>query len=68
MFNRRSKKQIKATANYQKRTFTLRVLYGGSQSKYRTIKLDSEEFQSCLNNTENDWVHFLRSNDYYTVK
>lgn len=60
---------IEATANHAKRTFTLRTFYNSVQStKYRTIPLSKEEFKSCLNNTENDWKEFLKSDDYYEVK
>ena len=41
---------------------------GSFNNKYRTIKLSIEEFQSELNNTENDWNQFLKSSDYYIVK
>jgi hypothetical protein len=29
--------------------------------------LSKEEFNSCLNNTGNDWVNFLKSSDYYKI-
>ena len=59
---------IKVTPNYSSRTFTIRT-YADSKlnNKYRTIKLSIEEFQSELNNTENDWNQFLKSSDYYKV-
>jgi len=59
-----SGRQISATPNYSARTFTIRV----EGSKYRTIRLSKDEFQSCENNTGNDWQNFLRSNDYYPVQ
>ena len=60
---------IKVTANEYSRTFTIRTYVGGKLSnKYRTIKLSKEEFQSEINNTENDWKEFLKSSDYYLVK
>ena len=62
-------KTIKATANKSKRTFTLRVVNVGSPViKYRTVKLSIEEFDSCEYNTNNDWIQFLKSSDYYIVK
>jgi hypothetical protein len=57
-------KQIKVRPNYSKRHFTLIV----SGIKYRTYKLDKEEFISCLHNTGNDWNNFLKSDDYFIVK
>jgi hypothetical protein len=60
---------IKVTANESSRTFTIRTYVDGKLSnKYRTIKLSKEEFQSEINNTENDWKEFLKSSDYYLVK
>ena len=60
---------IKVTANESSRTFTIRTCVDGKLSnKYRTIKLSKEEFQSEINNTENDWKEFLKSSDYYLVK
>lgn len=60
---------IKVTANESSRTFTIRTYADGKLSnKYRTIKLSKEEFQSEINNTENDWKEFLKSSDYYLVK
>jgi len=62
-------KTIKATANQQKRTFTLRVFNVGSPViKYRTVQLSKNEFDSCEYNTNNDWIQFLKSSDYYIVK
>lgn len=61
---------IKATPNYKERTFTIRKYFpDGTISKYRTVKMDIEEFESCEYNTENDWAFFLRSQDgdYYSI-
>ena len=59
---------IKATANQSQRTFTIRTYINGKLStKYRTIKLSKEEFQSCESNTQNDWRQFLKSDEYYKV-
>ena len=55
---------LKISANHSKRTFTIRT----DVAKYRTIRLSKEEFQSCLNNTGQDWKQFLRSSDYYKVR
>jgi len=60
--------QIKVTANKSKRTFTIRKYIDGKLfSKYRTIEMSKEEFDSTEMNTENDWQQFLKSDDYYTV-
>lgn len=60
---------IKATANESERTFTIRTYVNGKlNNKYRTVKLNPQEFQSESNNTENDWKQFLKSSDYYLVK
>ena len=62
-------KTITATPNYKNRTFTIRTFIKGKlNNKYRTIKLSKAEFESELNNTENDWSNFLKSNNYYLVK
>lgn len=58
-----SGKKIAILANHSKRTFTIKT----ETAKYRTSKMDRSEFDSCLNNTGNDWHYFLKSNDYYTV-
>jgi len=59
-----SGREIKVTPNYSKRTFTIRV----EGSKYRTIQMNEEEFDSEEMNTGNDWQNFLnRSSDYYKV-
>ena len=64
--------QIKVTPNYSKRTFTIRKIWNDgtiSNSKYRTNPMSKGDFQSELNNTENDWKQFLvYSSDYYAVK
>lgn len=59
---------ITATANQNKRTFTIRKTYSdGSKVKYRTYEMSQDEFDSCEMNTENDWKQFLKSDDYYKV-
>ena len=60
---------IKATANYSKRTFTIRAYENGKMyAKYRTYQMSQEEFDSCEYNTELDWKVFLNSDEYYTVR
>jgi formylmethanofuran dehydrogenase subunit E len=63
------KYSITAVANHSKRTFTIRCKWENSDyTKYRTIAMNKEEFQSSLHHTENDWKQFLKSEDYYKVK
>ena len=58
-------RHFKVSSNKSMRTFTLVV----DGTKYRTVKMNKEEFQSCLNNTANDWNDFLKSSGaYYVVK
>ena len=60
---------ITATPNYTNRTFTIRIYINGKiNAKYRTIQMTKKEFEAELNNTQTDWSHFLKSNDYYLVK
>ena len=55
---------IKVSANYSKKHFTIKTESG----KYRTTPMTKEEFTSCLNNTGQDWRHFLSgSGDYYKI-
>ena len=59
---------IKATPNYSEKTFTIRKYNKETlTSKYRTIPLPKEEFESCEHNTENDWKQFLKTDEYYSV-
>lgn len=59
---------IKAVANQNQRTFTIRKYINGKLfAKYRTIQMTQEEFNSEEMNTDNDWKQFLKSDDYYTV-
>lgn len=60
--------RIQATANHSKRTFTLRTYHEGKLSfKYRTCKMDEEEFEEALYRTQNDWKNFLNTDNYYKV-
>lgn len=56
-------REIKVGANHSKRTFTIKTESG----KYRTSKMTKEEFNSCLNNSGQDWQEFLKSDDYYKI-
>jgi hypothetical protein len=61
-------KNITATPNYSKRTFTLRCSDNGvNYAKYRTTVMTQEEFAETLWNTQNDWEQFLKCDDYYKV-
>jgi hypothetical protein len=55
--------EIKVRENNSKKHFTI-ITSGG---KYKTLPMNKEEFNSCLNNTANDWKQFLKSNDYYKI-
>lgn len=59
-----TRRQINATANHSKRTFTIRV----DGAKYRTTKMSREEFNTSLYMTANDWQQYLKGSDYYSVK
>lgn len=62
-------RKLVVKGNKSKRTFTLRFTYeDGSKVKYRTIPLSREEFYSAENWTENDWLQFLKTDEYYEVK
>lgn len=56
-------REIKITANYSKRTYTIRTESG----KYRTYPMSKEEFTSWERSTGNDWQNFLKGSDYYKV-
>ena len=55
---------LKISSNKAKRTFTIRTKY----AKYRTLQFSKEEFEHAdFFWTGNDWIHFLKSDDYYKV-
>jgi len=56
-------REITVSENKSKRTYTIRV----DGSKYRTDKMSKDEFNSCQNNTGNDWNQFLKGNEYHKV-
>ena len=65
---KRLKETITVTPNYSRRTFTIRKTYlDGYKIKYRTAKMNDIEFESCLNNTQRDWIDFLNNTDEYTI-
>lgn len=55
--------------NRTKRTFTISKLNddGTAYAKYRTIPMTKNEFTDNLSNTGNDWMQFLKSDEYYTI-
>jgi len=63
------KETIKVKSNKSKRTFTIsKYIDGKLFAKYRTIQMSRAEFESEENNTEADWIYFLRTNfDYYKI-
>ena len=62
------KRELYVSLNYTKRTYTLKFKYSdGATIKYRTTPMSKGEFNSNLLNTENDWIEFLKSDDYYKV-
>ncbi len=65
----KTKETIKATPNYSKRTFTLRCYSDGVfYAKYRTTVMTQEEFDTEEYNTNNDWLQYLTTDDYYLIK
>lgn len=58
-------RSFKVTSNKSKRTFTIQDQE--SKTKYRTIPMSVNEFNSCLYNTNGDWAQFLKSDDYYRI-
>lgn len=59
---------IEVKANQSKRTFTIRKTHtDGSKTKYRTIQMSKEEFESAEHWTANDWNQFLKTDEYYIV-
>ena len=59
-----SGREIKVTANHSARTFTIRT----NAAKYRTFKMDKQEFNSALYWTGQDWQEFLKTSEYHKVK
>ena len=55
----------RVTSNKALRHFTIIKQDG---TKYRTLRMSKEEFQSSEHNTTNDWNNFLKSDCYYVVK
>ena len=61
-------KQITATPNFSKRTFTIRLFVGNFYKfKYRTEQMSKQDFEVATFNTKQDWQDFLRSDNYYEI-
>ena len=57
------------TANKSARTFTLRIFINDVlSSKYRTYKMNKEEFNNANYWTQNDWKNFLKTDEYFLIK
>lgn len=62
-------KEIKAAPNYQKKTFTIVVIYeDGEKYKFRTVKQSKEDFNELLYNTPEDWINYLKRNEILRIK
>ena len=57
---------MKITSNKSRRTFTIRK----ESAKFRTLQMSQNEFDECDNNTNEDWQHFLKTQNgsYYELK
>ena len=66
------KKEIVATPNYSKRTFTIRCKEGGvTYTKYRTLPMGKVEFEETeANMTQGEWEAWFSyaNGSYYKVK
>ena len=64
------KRFYKVTANYGKRTFTIRVqnLDRKTVFKYQTHVFNQDEFDSMHFNTQIDWDNFMKNDEYYLIK
>jgi hypothetical protein len=59
----------KTTANYSKRTFTIRK-YDNNKcyAKYRTSQLTPREFHDLLCNTSEDWRNYVKQEQVNVIK
>ena len=59
---------IRVTANQKRRLFTIRKYSNGKMyAKYRTLQMNTEEFESNERNTDNDWQQFLKTDEYEVI-
>ena len=58
--------KINVCANKSRRTFTIRI----NGNKYRTVRMNKEDFANNMHNTSSDWNYFLHScsGDYIKFK
>lgn len=56
-------RSISVRSNASKRHFTIKTESGS----YRTYPMSLEEFDSCENNTGNDWNNFLKTEEYFKL-
>ena len=61
---------IRVKANKSKRTFTIRKYHITNKAyvKFRTYKMSKLDFEDSEMNSESDWYHFLKNENYYKVK
>ena len=58
-----------AKANNSKKTYTLRRYSNGILcTKFRTLPMNQEDFDSCWYKTDGDWKVFLKSEEYVIIK
>ena len=63
-----SKRSLTVAANKSAKTFTLRFTYDdGAKIKYRTTRMSRFDFYNADNQSESDWLQFLKTDDYYKV-
>lgn len=55
---------IRISPNKSKRTFTIRI----NGSKYRTYPMSRQEFEHAQYWTGNDWIQFLKTDEYHEVR
>jgi hypothetical protein len=60
---------ITATPNNKARTYTIRQYDKAILiSKFRTFKMNKQDFKSNQYNTLNDWRNYLKSDEYYKIR
>lgn len=65
MTNKFEKVTFLIKANQVKRTFTIRKYVNNRLgTKYRTLPMSKEEFESSEMNKDNDWKEFLKGDNY----
>lgn len=55
--------EINVTSNKSARTFTIRK----EGLKYRTDKMNKQDFENNIYNTANDWADFLKYSGSYSI-